>query len=293
MLDTTFADSATMAAECYLAGYTERTREAYQLDLKRWFAFCETNELAVLHVSRPQIELFARQMEADGLARSSVARRLSTIAGYYRYCEEEDLVERSPARYVRRPKVDQESTTQALDRMELGTFLSHARIAGGTAHALACLLGLNGLRVSEACNADITDLGSERGHRTLAIMGKGSKPAIIPLAPRTARALDLVAEDRFEGALLLGGNGERLDRHAAGRLVRRVAKRSGITKNIGPHSLRHSFVSAALDAGVALRDVQIAARHSDSRSTERYDRRRRSLDSHAAYVVAAFLGGAA
>jgi integrase len=69
-------------------------------------------------------------------------------------------------------------------------------------------------------------------------------------------------------------------------------RRAGIEKNISPHSLRHSFITAALDAGVPLRDVQEAASHSDPRTTMRYGRGRGSLDRHPTYMVAAFVAGA-
>lgn len=74
--------------------------------------------------------------------------------------------------------------------------------------------------------------------------------------------------------------------------VQRLAERAGITKHISPHSLRHSFITAAFDAGVPLRDVQIAARHADPRSTTRYDWARNNLDRHASYVATAFIAGA-
>ncbi len=160
-------------------------------------------------------------------------------------------------------------------------------------HALISLLVLNGLRVSEATGADIDRLGLERGHRTLTILRKGGKIVTIPLAPRTARAIDLAIGERLDGPIFLGPDGQRLDRHAAGRIVRRVARRAGITKKVGPHTLRHAFITAALDAGVPLRDVQEAASHADPRTTMRYDRARVSLDRHATYIVAAFLAGAA
>jgi integrase len=158
--------------------------------------------------------------------------------------------------------------------------------------ALAVLLGLLGLRVSEACNVDIEDLSTERGHRTVTVLGKGHKLAVIPLPPRVARAVDLSAGERLSGPVLLMASGQRMNRHGATRIVRRLAKRAGITKHISPHSLRHSFITAALDAGVPLRDVQNAARHSDPRTTTRYDRARNNLDRHAAYVVTAFVAGA-
>ena len=115
----------------------------------------------------------------------------------------------------------------------------------------------------------------------------------IPLAPRTARAIDLAIGERMEGPIFIGPDSQRLDRHAAGRIVQRVARRAGIKKRVGPHTLRHAFTTAALDAGVPLRDVQDAASHADPHTTMRYDRARVSLDRHATYIVAAFLAGVA
>jgi integrase len=107
-------------------------------------------------------------------------------------------------------------------------------------------------------------LGVERGHRTLVVTRKGGKVVTIPLAPRTARAIDLAIGERSQGPIFLSADGRRLDRHSAGRIVRRVARRAGITKPVGPHTLRHAFITAALDAGVPLRDVQEAASHAIS-----------------------------
>jgi integrase/recombinase XerD len=114
----------------------------------------------------------------------------------------------------------------------------------------------------------------------------------IPLAPRTARAIDLAVAERTDGPVFLAHD-RRLDRHGAGRIVRKVARRAGISKTVTPHTLRHAFITAALDAGVPLRDVQEAASHADPRTTMRYDRARGSLDRHATYIVAAYVAGAA
>jgi integrase len=88
-------------------------------------------------------------------------------------------------------------------------------------------------------------------------------------------------------------DGRRLDRHGAGRIVRKVARRAGIGKAVTPHTLRHAFITVALDAGVPLRDVQEAASHAEPRTTMRCDRARGSLDRHATYIVAAYVAGAA
>ena len=211
----------------------------------------------------------------------------------YKYAVEEELLEHSPPPTSGGPRLDYESHATALDRNELGAMLVAAGLGPPLEHALISLLALNGLRVSEATGADIEQLGLERGHRTLTITRKGGKVVTIPLAPRTARAIDLATEERTDGPIFLTADGRQLDRHGAGRIVRRVAHRAGITKKVSPHTLRHAFITAALDAGVPLRDVQEAASHSVPRTTMRYDRARGSLDRHATYIVAAYVADAA
>lgn len=291
--DPQAADPAMITIAGYLAGYTGRTREAYTLDIRQFVEWCASHDLPVLEVRRTHIELYARDLEERGRARATVSRRLSTLAGLFRFAAEEGVIEASPAAHVRRPRLDCESHAVGLDRNELGAFLVEAGLSSARDHALCSLLALNGLRISEALGADIPDLALERGHRTLLVHRKGGKTVRLPLAPRTLRAVDLAVGERVEGPIFVGAQGGRLDRHAAGRIVRRLAKRAGIAKRIGPHSLRHSFITAALDAGVPLRDVQEAASHADPRTTMRYDRGRQSLDRHATYVVAAFVAGAA
>ncbi len=178
------------------------------------------------------------------------------------------------------------------NRTELGAFIAQGQAADTMDHALACLLGLLGLRVSEACNIDIDHLSTERGHRIVHVLGKGSKLAVIPLPPRVARAVDQATDERTAGPVLLTRTGRRMNRPAATRIVHRLANRAGVTKHISPHSLRHSFITAALDAGVPVRDVPIAARHADPRTTTRYDRARNNLDRHASDIVTAFIARA-
>ena len=143
-----------------------------------------TTPLRLFQARRADIELFGRDLEARGRARATITRRLCTVAGFYRYAVEEELLDHSPAAHVRRPRLDCESHATGLDRNELGALL-------------ISLLALNGLRVSEATNANIEALGIERGHRTLVITRNGGKVVTIPLAPRTARAIDLAIGERI------------------------------------------------------------------------------------------------
>src|SRR5690348_6008558 len=175
-------------------------------------------------------------MEARGRARATITRRLCTIAGFYRYAVEEDLLDHSPAAHVRRPRLDYESHATGLDRNELGALLVAAGLGLPAEHALVSLLALNGLRVSEATGANVENLGIERGHRALVITRKGGKVVTIPLARRQARALDLAVGERVDGPIFLTPEGRRLDRRGAARVVRRVARRAGISKPVGPLS---------------------------------------------------------
>ena len=283
------AEEAHVAAGAFLARYSGRTLDAYRYDLRYFFQWATDVCLDVLAATRPHIETYRCAMEERGLAASTIDRRLSTVCGFYRFAHIDGRITSNPAQYVRRPQVHP-STSRGMDRSELGVFLFAAERYDQPHAALAVLLGLNGLRVSEACGTNIEDLGFERGHRTLQILGKGNKPATIPLVPRTARTIDLAIGEQHEGPILRRRDGQRLDRRTAHRWVRSIGKRAELGA-VHPHMLRAAFIMAALDAGVPLRDVQTAARHSDPRTTTIYDRRRQNFDRHAAYVVVAFVAG--
>lgn len=194
-----FTSTERLALAGFLAGYSGLTRQAYELDLRQFVSWCQQHQLDLFSARRADIEFFARDLEAHGRARATITRRLCTVAGFYCYAVEEELLDHSPTAHVRRPRLDYDSHATGLDRNELGALLVAAGLGPPAEHALISLLAL----------------------------------------------------------------------------------------------LRHAFITAALDAGVPLRDVQEAASHADPRTTMRYDRARTSLDRHAAYIVAAYVAGAA
>jgi integrase/recombinase XerD len=101
-----FTDSERLALAGFLAGHRGLTREAYALDLRQFTSWCRSRSLPLFTVRRADIESFARELEARGRARAAVTRRLCTIAGFYKYAVEEELLDHSPAAHVRRPRVD-------------------------------------------------------------------------------------------------------------------------------------------------------------------------------------------
>ena len=179
---------------------------------------------------------------------------------------------------MHRPRLHYESHVTGLDRNEIGALLVAAGL-GPASDVLISLLAINELRVSEAIGADIEALVLERGHGTPTLLRKASKIVTIPWPAhrprrrpghrRTPRRPDLPTPRRAAP-----------DRHAAGRIVSRV----GISKPVSPHTRRHAFITAALDAGVPLRDMQEAASHADPRThhARRTSVRARSISANSA-----------
>ena len=98
-----FSNAERLALAGFLAGYRGLTREAYELDLRQYTGWCQQHHLRLFQARRADIECFARDLETRGQARATITRRLCTIAGFYRYAVEEDLLDHSPAAHVRRP----------------------------------------------------------------------------------------------------------------------------------------------------------------------------------------------
>jgi len=285
-------DQLRLAVTAYLARFRGSSREHTQSDLRCYLAWCAARAVDPLAAQRLHLELYLRWMrETRRFKPSTISRRFSVTAGFYRTCAIDGTLQHSPVEHVRRPAVPAESPTLGFTHLQFEALLSAARQSPHPCDfALVAMLGLLGPRIFEATSADITDLGEEHGHRVLRVCGKGTKIVLVPLPPAVGRAIDRAVAGRTHGPVLLNSRGSRMDRHAATRRLRRLAETAGIhTAEAHPHMLRHTFVTTMLDAGVDLRDVQIAARHADPRTTMRYDRDRQNLDRHPNYILAAFV----
>jgi len=287
---------AQLAAVSYLARYSGRTHTLYAFQLRRrWFSWCERNGLDPLTgIQRAHVELYIRHLGESGLMDSSVVTVMHGVRGFFRYAHIDGSIPADPAVYARLPKVHRdESRTQGLDRLELIRFLQVGQTITVHHGALAFLLGINALRASEAAQVRIGDYAETlRGHRVLHLVGKGNKPATMPLTVHVLRVMEACRGARTSGPLILRPlTGRPIDRRDAYRMVQRIAKAAGIPRHISPHSLRHAAITNALDAGVPLRDAQILARHADPRTTEHYDRARGNLDRHGVHFLTAYVAG--
>jgi site-specific recombinase XerD len=266
------------AVAAYLGRYRGQTRLHSESDLRVFLRWCADDDLDPLAAARIDIERYVRWLQdARCYQPSTVSRRLSIVVGFYRVCVIDGILPNSPADYVRRPTVPPESPTLGLGHLQFEALITTARFsANPNGFALVALLGLLGLRIFEACGSNISDLGEEHGHRVLRVRGKGGKVVLIPLPPAVARTIEHAVEGRTEGPIVRNLLGARMDRHAASRRLKHLAAAAGVRMpRMHPHMLRHTFVTTMLDAGVSLRDVQIAARHADrsvSGSRRTFDR---------------------
>lgn len=292
------AQLAHVIAARFLTGYTGHTRAAYRRDLEHYFGWCAEHGVPVLDAGRSTIDAYVRHLteEPHGrhqrpLSRATAARRLTTLSGLYGYAVSEDVITRNPLAYVRRPRLGQDSPTLGLDRREARRLLNAARDHGPRARALVTLLLHDGLRISEALGADVTDLDTIRGHSVLRVLRKGGSRRAVVLNPATAEAIADYLDGRGGGPLFATRSGGRFNRSEAFKLIRRLAADADLpgAEHLSPHSLRHTFVTLAREAGVPLEDVQDAAGHADPRTTRRYDRGRHNLDRSPSYALGAFL----
>ena len=212
-----FTDRLRLAVTAYLARFKGSSRQHTESDLRCYLAWCAEHGLDPLAAQRPHLELYIRWMQEIRRFRpSTVSRRFSVTAGFYRTCVLDGVLPHSPAEHVRRPPVPAESPTLGFTHLQFEALLTAAReSANPSDFALVAMLGLLGLRIFEATSADIADLGEEHGHRVLRVCGKGTKIVLVPLPPAVGRAIDRAAGLRDQGPILLNTRGARMDRHAA------------------------------------------------------------------------------
>ncbi len=170
--------------------YREPTLTAYTQDLRAFLGWCRLYDREVLRVTRGELEMYLRHLEGHGYAPATIARRFGTVATCYKYAVIEGAIPANRTDAVTGPKVAWEGQKRTVLRpLEFAALLSAARASGPNDHALVCLLGMLGLRVSEACAAEIIDIRYEAGYELLHVVGKGVKPADIPLPISVLRAV--------------------------------------------------------------------------------------------------------
>ncbi len=240
-----------------------RTRRSYASDLLGWTAWLAERGMEMVDAGRVHLDLWVRAQQARGAGDASVRRRLSGVGSFYRYCLSHGLLPADPTAGVARPRVDPDYTaTVGLTRDQGRALITAADADTGRSQlrsaAVIRLLLHNALRVDEALGADLTDLGSDRRHQVLTVLGKGNRKAKVALTPATLGALHTYLEHRANaagttewrgmgGPLLATAAGGRMRPSQLWELVRRLAAAAGIAEwdRLSAHSLRHTGITMA------------------------------------------------
>jgi integrase/recombinase XerD len=266
-------------------GLARHTAGAYARDLADFAAFAARRGVrAPRDVHRATVTLYLLGLRRRGLAASTVARRLAALRSWTRYLLREGAIEDDPTLDVaaaHRPR----RLPDVLTVEEVERLLAQPRGDGPAAlrdRAILELLYAAGLRVGELVALDVGDV--QLGVECVRCVGKGSKERIVPIGAAAVRALQrylaharpALARRRATAALFLNRRGGRLSRQSVWGLLRASARRAGIRKPVGPHTLRHSFATHLLDGGADLRAVQEMLGHASVVTTQIYTHLTRS-----------------
>lgn len=254
------------------------TLRNYRTDLEHFFRWLASVGVAPLALDRRTFRQYLAALEAEGMARGSVARKVSTIHGFYRRLVEDGVLARDPLHGVRPPKQGRR-LPKVLPEDDVQSLLESSEGDRPTAlrdRAILELLYATGVRVSELIGLNVTDVDLDNG--LLRVTGKGHKQRVVLFGAPAARALraylrygrPALAGNRVEPALFLNRGGGRLSVRAVQLLVRRAGAAAGITAPTHPHLLRHTFATHMLDGGADVRVVQELLGHARATTTQVY-----------------------
>lgn len=261
----------------YLAsekGLAKSTLEAYNRDVKAFLEFSRANGIETLHqIEEEKIISFLAACKTEKFASSSIARSLIALKVFFRFLKREDIIARNVAKHLDTPKLWQ-LIPDVLSYEEVERLIEapDAREEfGARDRAILELFYATGMRVSELCSLDLADLDEE----FVKVRGKRSKERIVPVGKKAIQAIDdylarFRDDERQVVPLFTTGRGGRIDRTLVWRRIKMHAQAAGITKNIFPHTLRHSFATHLLERGGELRVIQELLGHAHISCTDRY-----------------------
>ncbi|HET6626959.1 MAG TPA: site-specific tyrosine recombinase XerD [Nocardioidaceae bacterium] len=267
-------------------GLADNTLKSYRRDLRRYVGYlADQGVVDVAGIQESAVAGFLmalREGDADHppLTAGSAARTVVAVRGFHKFAVREGLSQVDPASAVR-PPVPAKRLPKALPLSQIEQILDAAG-APGTAlalrdRALLEVLYGTGARISEAVGLDLDDLDPEQG--TVLLRGKGSKERIVPVGSYARDAVEaylvrgraeLSAVGKGLPALFLNARGGRLSRQSAWAVLAKAADRAGVTADVSPHTLRHSFATHLLDGGADVRVVQELLGHASVTTTQIY-----------------------
>ncbi len=267
----------------YLAAERGRSaayRSSIRQSLTRFHHWCEEHALTLPEVALPQLSTYVYEMHRSGLAPSSCRVAVVHLRIFFRYLHRERLLPVNPAALLSGGRAGRRlpETLESRSVQRLLESIDPADIPfGARDRALLEMLYGSGLRVSELVNLSGSQVDWEEGF--LLVRGKGSKQRHVPMGGEAARALRhylaearprLLREGRRVDALFLSNRGGKLTRERIRQIIKQRAEEAGLSENVYPHLMRHSFATHLLENGADLRVIQDMLGHADLATTQIY-----------------------
>ena len=254
------------------------TIDAYLTDLDKLLRFLSEENIHVYDVTLEHLETFSAGLLDLGIHPSSQARILSGIRAFYRFLVMDGRLDADPTELLESPQtgfhLPEVLTVEEIDNLIESIDLSTPE--GQRNRAMLEVLYSCGLRVSELCTLKLSDLYLEQGF--IKVEGKGSKQRLVPISPRAIKELHYYFIDRntiaikpgYEDFVFISRRGKNISRIMVFHIIKELADRIGLTKNISPHTFRHSFATHLLEGGANLRAIQTMLGHESIGTTEIY-----------------------
>ncbi len=266
----------------YLAavrGLSENTRGAYYHDLTQYLTFLQEQSLTdMASVCDSHILQYHAWLKSNGLSARSIARHCSAVKGFHRYLCDEGIVEADPTIKLETPKkgcilpnvMSFEEVERLLAQPDESTAL------GLRDKAMLETLYASGMRASEVISVRLKSLNPEKGY--VRCFGKGEKERVVPLGKSAVHIIDrymkesrhILLKQRYSEYLFLNRFGKKMSRQACWKIIKKYLKQAGLSEDISPHTLRHSFATHLLEHGADLRSLQLMLGHSDISTTQIY-----------------------
>lgn len=260
-------------------GLSENTLEAYGRDLTKFLVYLKQRKIEHPgEVKRPHILDFLGQLLDEGAAFSSSARHLSSIKSFFRFLVLEGIITINPTDNLESPKI-QRKLPEVLTVQEVDQLLSNPNVVSLTGlrdRAMFELMYATGLRVSELLSLEVDDVNLSAGY--VRCLGKGRKERIVPVGQTASfwveryigRSRQKLIKGTVNRILFVNAKGRKMTRQGFWKLLNKHVDQAGITKEVTPHTLRHSFATHLLENGADLRSVQEMLGHADISTTQIY-----------------------
>ena len=259
-------------------GLSDNTVNAYQTDLEKLLHFTESEGIDILTITLDDLQRFSAGLHDIGIHPRSQARILSGIKSFFHFLVLADYLEGDPSELLEGPKIGFK-LPEVLTVEEIDSIISTVDMSkseGQRNRAILETLYSCGLRVSELCALKLSDLYFEEGF--IKVTGKGNKQRLVPISQRAIKEIRYWQQDRnlwrikpgFEDYVFLARWGKSISRIMIFHLIKELAAKAGITKNISPHTFRHSFATHLLEGGANLRAIQCMLGHESIATTEIY-----------------------